>query len=200
MSGKLAERRPVPETPAGWSVEQASVVVATDYRAGAPRPALVLTQRWPVGVGAALAVMSAIWNAIAVGWFVMLLDDVAESGTGILFAAPLFLCSFLQFVVGGGLTYIALAMLVNRTTLRIEDGVASTRNGPLPWRGARRLTMDGVDRVVARRTTEHLRGNDAWSVVLGEGEPPVVLLERLSEEHARFVAARVTEHCGLERE
>ena len=77
-----------------------------------------LQVRWAKGnkVGAVLlAAFAAAWGIGAVG-------------SGLVFLAPVSL----------GILYLAAVRGINRTTLRIERGGVSVRQGPLPWRGARR--------------------------------------------------------------
>jgi hypothetical protein len=89
-------------------------------------------------------------------------------------------------------TYAAIAQLVNRTVVRVEPRALTIRHAPLPWPGGRSLSLEGLRAFFVRRSGSEGDPSRTWTVLAEVGESATrVVLERLSEQDARFVAARL---------
>lgn len=101
-------------------------------------------------------------------------------------------------VIAAQLTYSTLAELLNKTTLRIADGVLCVRHGPIPWRGIRELPSDRIWRLYVRKS----RGFNSVTYdvfVEDEQETPIELISGLpSLAQAEFIAWVVEDHLGIE--
>jgi hypothetical protein len=95
---------------------------------------------------------AAIWFFI--GWLMF-----GESFKDSIWPMGIHLFAFLiWFPVLGGLTYLAIAMQVNKTDLKLTPGELSVRHYPLPWMGAKRIDpamISGMRVATETRTDKH---------------------------------------------
>jgi len=91
---------------------------------------------WQALGGLAFAIL---WDGILALW----LHSVFLTG------APWFIVAAGVFmtVIGVGMTYAIVALLVNRTSLRVDAAEVSVRHGPLPWPGDRDVRRSDIDSV-----------------------------------------------------
>ena len=85
------------------------------------------------------------WNAFLIGWYGM-----AGSMGGIM-PGPMRLI-FLVFpmahvAVGLGLIYMVLVILVNRTTVRVRQGLLTVTHGPIYYPGGREIPVELIDQL-----------------------------------------------------
>lgn len=110
--------------------------------------------RWERGRGVFLGLFAFAWNAFLVSWY----SSVTQ------FDAPWIFSVFplAHVAVGIAIAYMALAMFVNTTTVRVERRELTISIGPLPWRGNRRVERSKVAQLFAR-SREH-RGRHSTNV------------------------------------
>jgi len=93
---------------------------------------LVLSRKW-FSIGAVLLLVFAIfWDGFLFTFYKMML-----SGDTVPIGAVLF--PVLHVAAGVGITYSAIAGLVNKTTITVGVDQLTIRHGPIPWRGNRTL-------------------------------------------------------------
>lgn len=112
---------------------------------------LTITRRWYQAVQIFVVAFAVIWNAVV--WL------IAFSSAGDPFVL-VFLVPF--FAAGAGVGYIALAGIVNRTTVQIADGTLCVSHAPLPWPGALCIPASAVTQLYTREsstTTRSRRGS-----------------------------------------
>ncbi|MBN8612053.1 MAG: hypothetical protein J0L92_15775 [Deltaproteobacteria bacterium] len=188
--------------PTGWTMETPTRVEPVGaYRAGSSGEGagLVLTRRWRTP-----SVFSALASAVTLDgflafWYATLIPLFfrSEGAREVLFGLLLFPLLFVA--VGVWQTYSAIARLVNRTRLRVDSHTLTVRHQPLPWPGQREVSLEGVRAFFVRQIGPLGRPSEPWTVLADAGEPAArVVLERLSEEDARFVAARLAAHLRVE--
>lgn len=100
------------------------------------------------------------WSAVGGLAFAIVFDGILAvwlycvSLTG----APLFVAAaaLLMTAIGTGMTYSIVALLVNRTTLRVDAAEVSVRHGPLRWFGEKNVRRADIDSV----RCEKIEGSD----------------------------------------
>lgn len=141
---------------------------------------------------------AASWDGFLVFWYATLIPQLCRSdGSREVLFALLFPLVFV--VVGVWQTYSAIAALVNRTTLRVDTRTLEVGHHPLPWPGGRKLSLEGVRGFFVRKRGSLGEGSESCTVLADVGESATcVVLDGLSEEDARFVAARLAAHIVLD--
>jgi len=92
---------------------------------------LKLQWRWWSWMAIPMLFFCMFWDGFLVVWysiaFTQMNPDSAEFWLMTLFPIG-------HLAAGVGLTYMTLTTMFNRTTIHIDRGILSIRNGPLPWR------------------------------------------------------------------
>ncbi len=85
------------------------------------------------------AVFSVFWMGFLVMWY----------GMALLSGAPLVFLLFplIHLAVGVGLVYVTAAGFLNRTHLRVADGVLTVTHGPVPWPGNRSIPLAELEQL-----------------------------------------------------
>jgi hypothetical protein len=128
--------------------------------------------------------MCIVWNSFVVGWY---WNAVRAGGRemwlAVIFCAP-------HAAVGLFLVYATLAGFLNRTVIRVTSESLTVWNGPVPWWGNRRLSVDEIGRLYCDRETEGV--GRRWIYVyrvnaLTTGESKVALVTELDCAQALFI-------------
>lgn len=103
------------------------------------------------------------WNAFLIGWYSMVTGFMGGTMPG-----PMRLI-FLVFpmahvAVGLGLMYIVVAMLLNRTTVRVRQGMLSVKHGPIYYPGGREIPVELIDQLYCPLPLSLPAGNGALPV------------------------------------
>lgn len=95
---------------------------------------------WPAVGGLVFAVL---WDGILAAWLYCVS----------LTSAPWFVTAggVLMTAIGVGMTYSVIALLLNRTSLRVDAAEVSVRHGPLPWREERDVRRADIDSVFCEK-------------------------------------------------
>jgi hypothetical protein len=158
--------------------QPASIAVCRDD-AGA----FTITFRWYRPVFAALMFLALIFDALMVVMMRALANGILVDRQGHVLpasAAPANLAFFgLLLTIGLVGTYLALAGVVNRTTIRVHRGVLTVRHGPLPWWGSCELATREIRQLsCSQRTTREKGGPQTWYTVVAQlssgGSTPLI--------------------------
>jgi hypothetical protein len=97
------------------------------------------------------ATMCIAWNSFVVGWY----WNALRTGGPPMWLAVIF-CSP-HAVVGLLLVYATLAGFLNRTVIKVTSEFLTVWNGPVPWWGNRRLSIDALERLYCDREPEAVK-------------------------------------------
>lgn len=120
-----------------------------------PRPAVGTPPRFRVDVDENSLAISRRWlgvELLVLAPFCLFWDSILA----VFLAAGPFPGLFIlpHTLVGVGMTYYALSLALNRTTIRVDHDAVSIRHGPLPWVGNQTLPTDAVQQLYV---DEHLK-------------------------------------------
>jgi hypothetical protein len=135
------------------------------------------------------------WDAFLVRWYWTALADPTHSRALFALVFPIG-----HVAVGVVLTYYTLALYLNRTTIRLDHREAIVEHRPLPWRGARRASLEGLRSVYYREVVGSGRKKRSrWEVLLDTDDNAATRLVTWlpSADDARFVAAQIAEHARV---
>lgn len=120
---------------------------------------LAVVRKWSRGPAFFLLFFSGFWNLIVSVFVVAAASGSMKNESGQ--AAGAFIWLFLTpfILVGLGTGYIALALLLNRTTIRIEGAVLTVAHGPFPWPGARTLDAKQVNQLYCTEYVAYKQDN-----------------------------------------
>ena len=134
------------------------VAASTDRRATAPRPqkfhvdedagGLHIWWRWFSPAVFFLLPFAIAWNAFLIGWYSMATGDMG--GAPFFFRFVFLVFPLAHVAVGVGLAYLVLAMLLNRSVVKVDRGVLTVAHHPLPWPGAT-LEADQIEQIFCSR-------------------------------------------------
>ena len=156
---------------------------------------LRLTRRWFTWTVLVLTAFCAFWDGFLVVWY-----WIAFSQGG---PWPMVVFPVLFVVLGIFLTYLTLALYLNRSILELRDGRLTVRHGPLPWPGQRDLDTSDLEQLFCQEKMSQGR-NGAVSFTynvngLLKGGQRVQLLGSLPDrEQALFVEQVVEGYLGIE--
>lgn len=92
---------------------------------------LKLEWRWWSWLAIPLSLFCLIWDGFLVVWYSIAFSQMKPGNLEFYFMT---LFPLGHVAAGMGMTYYTLALMVNRTTVRIDRGILSVRQGPLQWR------------------------------------------------------------------
>lgn len=108
---------------------------------------LDIVRKWGKGPGCFLLFFSGFWNSVVsvfvVGAATGTLKDEGGMGPGCFIWV--FLTPFI--LIGLGTGYAALALLLNKTTIKVEGNELSVRSGPLRWAGNKTLDASQISQL-----------------------------------------------------
>ena len=190
-----------PSTPAKQKRDRGEIPMPSAFTVEDGGRELRIVRKWGRGIAWFFVIFAVFWNGIVSVFVIAALSgaEFKDSKTG----EPagnfiwLFLTPFL--LVGFGMGWAALALLLNRTFIEVRDGVLSVRHGPIPWPGKRRLETSEIDQLFCIEYVAYQQNNvpqwrlalhaktksgDDVKLVTGlEGAEQGVYLEHLLEKH-----------------
>jgi hypothetical protein len=154
---------------------------------------------WPILL---LGVFCVAWDSFLVNWYWEAFNNPGFQGQGqwqwlmIVFPLP-------HLAVGVGLTYFVLAGLLNYTIVQVCGTELTVRQGPLPWKGNRRLDAATIIQLYCDQTsTWGKEWNSVWPQhnvnALLANERKLKLLSGLRRDQALFYEERLEEWLGIE--
>ncbi len=155
-----------------------------------PRGRLTIVRRWSSRAGLLVALAAGVCNAVTV---FALIDGTVE------------IALLLGLAIGSLLlTYVGIALFVNRTTITVDRNRLTVRNGPLPWWGRRELASKDVLRLYCRQVVSEDPDDDSRTasylvdVATKEGKRLVLLSSLPTVEQARYIHRRLARHLKIE--
>ncbi|MCC7014909.1 MAG: hypothetical protein IT454_20270 [Planctomycetes bacterium] len=147
----------------------------------------VLRWRWFQPLFWVLAAVGVMWNGALLLWFVGI--DGSRAPHGLMYSLLA-----LFGAAGLALSYLALAGLVNSSSIRVQRGELEVRHAPLPWFGTARMATSEIasfdvrrresrDSRTGRRTAFH----ELWLTTTA-GRSRRLLQHGQSEAHMRWIA------------
>ncbi len=132
------------------------------------------------------------WNGFMVVWHVMAIASGAwfMSCFGLLHTA-----------VGVALAYGTIAGFVNRTVIRVGQGILEVRHGPLPWAGNKTFPADEITQLYCKEHVQHGKNGPsvAYSVELILNNGRETLVKGLNEcEQALYVEQELERFLRIE--
>ncbi len=97
--------------------------------------------RWFSFLTIFLTVFCLFWDGAIYFFFMRFSEDGANSFNWFLSA---------HIIIGLGLSYYALISWVNRTHIKVGQGIIEVRHRPFPWPGQKLLYSDDIDQLYAR--------------------------------------------------
>jgi hypothetical protein len=157
---------------------------------GADPGVLTVRRRWFQPGGLFLLLFAFVWDAFLVFWYSM---AIMMDGPIIMILFPL-----LHVAVGIGVTYGALATILNRTTIRCDREAITVTHRPLPWPHAGSTAVASVRRVFVDGGQRRKNGRALYRV-LAETETvgDRVLLSGVPQLQAEHVASVIREHLRI---
>ncbi len=175
-------RRPAVPIPERFTVQEHGGVLAIEWK-------------WFTLANVFLLVFCGFWDSILVFWY---------AGAGAQKDVPIafFLFPLIHVAVGVGLTWTALAGLLNKTRIEVERGVMRIRHGPLPWPGNRDLRTDDIEQLFCDESVHRGKNSTTYTynlhaVVRGSGKR-IKLIGRLQKpDVALFLEQKLESHLGI---
>jgi hypothetical protein len=154
---------------------------------------VVLVRKWFSPLVFFLIPFCLAWNGFLVAWYA----GVAMTG------APLVakLLPLVHVAVGVGLGYYTLALLFNKTEIRVERGEVLISHSPLPWPGARQLPGVTIEQVYAKAHISHRKNGprtdyQLWVIGAG-GKHEKLHANQLSADQALFIEQQIEKALGI---
>lgn len=109
-----------------------------------------ITRKWFSLKSVFLIVFAVFWNTFMVFWH------------GIAISSGMYIMSLFGLIhtaVGVGVTYAAIALIVNKSVIQIQQGLLSVKHGPLFWPGIKGIHVDDVEQLYCVRKRHSNKGN-----------------------------------------
>lgn len=157
-----------------------------------PRGRLTIVRRWSRRMGIVALVFALLWNGITT--FAFISGAALEVLTALL-------------GVGIPMTYIAVALVINHTTITVDRNALTLRHGPLPWWGQRKIPSRDIFRLYCRRMTvndddENIFDNSKESflvdVATRDGKRRAILSSLPTWAQAAYIYQRIMQHLRIE--
>jgi hypothetical protein len=166
--------------------------------------------RWWTPVALFLLFFCVAWDSFLVFWYAMALGKGGPPGD---FQWIAIVFPIAHVAVGVGLTYVTLALLLNRTTVRVSGGRLTVRHGPIPWGGNGAWDAHDIEQLYCAPGSSGLRrmahsARHAHHGAMGVGHydlcallrdgTMVRLLRNIAElDHAVFLEQKLEEFLGI---
>ncbi len=122
---------------------------------------LAVTRRWGRGPAIFFLIFATFWNVIVLVFVAAFLGGLMKPSEGSGSSSPWFMGLFLvPFVlVGIGTGWAALALLLNRTTIRVDNERLTVTHGPVWWPGRRSLETALLDQLYCEEYVAYTQNN-----------------------------------------
>ncbi len=155
---------------------------------------IVITRRWFGFASIFLVLFAIVWDSFLIFWYGM----AFSSGAPLMFKVfPL-----VHVAVGAVVSYLAIAMLFNRTWIKADNGVVSIIHGPLPWRGNMVMPCAEIDQLFCKEKITHGKNGphvsyEVWAAGRDGGARKLLSIG-LSEEQAVFFEQQLEKALGID--
>lgn len=128
-------------SPAKLRRDRGEIAMPRGFKIDDKGPRLTITRRWGRGPGCFFLFFSLFWNAVTwtIGIAAFMGKTKAPAPTG------LFLIPFV--LIGAATFYAAIALLSNRTEIRMDGRRLTVVTKPIPWPGSRNLDAAAIDQL-----------------------------------------------------
>ncbi len=153
---------------------------------------LVIKRRWFGWQYMFLLVFALFWDGFLFMWIGMTLAVGLRS-----FA----LFSVLHVLVGIGISYTAIAGLMNTTTIHVGYDGVQVRHGPLPWRGNTQFAASDVRQIFCReRVVRRRRSTSVYYdvyAIRADGSDTKVVSSLPNAQQALFLEQEIERYLGI---
>ncbi len=134
------------------SPERAPVAMPSRFRIERGSDRLAVRWRWFQWSDLFLLFFAIAWDSFLIGWYSMttVMGDAPGPMKLIMMVFPL-----AHVAVGVGVTYRALAGLLNTTSVQVADRTLSVRHFPLPWWPAPKIPVDSLEQLYVSKKVKH---------------------------------------------
>ena len=149
--------------------------------------------------------MAIFWNGVVFTfvsalspWPLFFTGDAADLIAAFLCTVPLLALPHLW--VGLWLIYYSICLLVNQTTIHVNQGEVTVRHSPLPWRGNKTVMTDQITQLYTKEQRAWQRNREATYEVryIDRANQHGKLLSGLaSSEHALYVEQEIERFLGI---
>lgn len=201
---RAAEELPLP----GVRLEGAAPAVRAEAEMPlpAPRPGNIVVAKTPAGLELSwrwfgpkyifLGFFALFWDAFLCLWYGLALMMAPDVGAIIMMIFPL-----LHVGIGVALSYVALAGLFNRSSVRLADGRFTLEHGPLPWPGKVDVSAPELEQLYCKE--KRTRGKHGYNysyqlcAVLRDGRRLDLVSGLDTPDLARFLEQELEAHLHI---
>lgn len=189
-----------------WSNEASEVV-------DAPRPAkvkrehdgfnLVLSWRWVNYSLIFLIPFALFWNGLVfsfIGFSGMFALGAGEGFPSPMRMFPLF--ALPHFLIGIGLIYYIICLVVNQTKIRVSRSEVVVRHGPLPWWGSKTISARDINQLYTRERIGRGRNSSRASyevhMIDQQSTHKKMITGLESAEYAFYIEQEIEKYLGIQ--
>lgn len=112
---------------------------------------LTISRRWFSCVALPMLGFAACWDTFLVVWYAIAFSQEGPAFT----ISTLF--PIIHVGIGIFITYYALAQVINRTVITVDDEVLKIVHTPLPWRGGKTIYVSAIKQIYVHRVDKYNR-------------------------------------------
>lgn len=120
---------------------------------------LAVVRRWGRGPAIFLIFFAGFWNLVVSVFVVAAASGTLKDEQGQRPGAFIWLFLAPFILVGAGTAYVALAFLLNRTTIKVEGTALTVTHGPIRWPGARTLDAAQIHQLYCTEYVAYRQNN-----------------------------------------
>jgi hypothetical protein len=150
-----------------------------------------LTRRWLHSGHLPLAVLSGVLFAIGVVALVAALTDTPAGGVA---------GAALVLLVAFGIGYVAIAGLLNRTHVKVQNQILTIRHAPLPWPGTMTVAVDTLEKLYVKEEVSEGKSTTRTydlRAMLASGSDVVLIKRMQNPAQALFLEQLLRSRLGI---
>lgn len=184
-------------------VEKPQVELPKRFRVEQWGPDLTITYRWYTHAVWVLIAFCAFWDGFVVAFYSALISSLVD-GKFELMEVFAFVFPMLHALIGIGLTYLCLATLLNKTTIRVSRRELTISSGPIPCGKTIRVSTDDIRQLYCVKKEHHHKRSTSYSYELNalmrDGVSKTLIKNLTPYGHARFIEQQLESHLEIEDE
>ncbi len=162
---------------------------------------LVLSRRWFEVIYVFLLFFALIWTGIAFGFLSIFTFSNDTASDNRIFDWIFTLFPLIPVAAGLVMLYIALAGIINRTIITVDNVALSIRHFPLPWRHSGAIASGNIEQLYCREYQIQNRGQ-TWNrydlcALLRSGIERKLLKGIDTAEDALYLEREIENHLGI---
>ncbi|NOY24771.1 MAG: hypothetical protein GXP62_02770 [Oligoflexia bacterium] len=156
---------------------------------------LEIRRRWYHPSALALLLFSIFWDGFLVVWYAVAISGSLPGGpTAIMLLFPL-----IHVAAGVGITWTAVANLLNTTTITANDRQITVTHGPIPWSSPDPLPTARIDQLYLVSKRGNKRGVSYQVHARMQDGSSIKLLGGIRDDvQARYIEKRIEAYLGIE--